>query len=351
MDRSRIVFSWLVFLSPGAGAQIIVPQSSIESLFSVGSRFELKADTTSDRPSVDVGSKGGPHIYDFTGLKLEAVHVDTLKSVAQFPVLASRFPGSGIVFTTPTDFEDYDLDAVDYIDGRLVTIGSYRRNDSSNTTIKNYSPPEMWFSFPITFGDSIRDNTEHTDSSFTDGAFSNVGTYLNPMDHVVDGYGTLSLPGGLNLDCLRIRKQEIAPYNYKGFWYVTNSGLILVVDSRNTAADEGEVENNGIFVVTGQSSVSVVSAEETPEGFSLAQNYPNPFNPVTRIQFSLGSAENVTLRVYDLLGRMVATILSERRSAGTHNVEWSASGVGSGVYVITIEAGAFRQSRRMVLVR
>lgn len=93
-----------------------------------------------------------------------------------------------------------------------------------------------------------------------------------------------------------------------------------------------------------------------PGGFLLAQNYPNPFNPETTIRYSLPRADYVKLTVYNSLGQVVRTLVDRRQSAGEYSVHWQGTGengqaVGSGVYFYQIEAGEFRQSRRMILLK
>ena len=99
--------------------------------------------------------------------------------------------------------------------------------------------------------------------------------------------------------------------------------------------------------------VSSEDEPELPEAYALAQNYPNPFNPATTIRFQLPQAEQVTLRVFDVLGREVAALLDNTSLAGgEHTVRFDASGLTSGVYLYRLEAGAsFVQTRRMILVK
>ncbi len=99
--------------------------------------------------------------------------------------------------------------------------------------------------------------------------------------------------------------------------------------------------------------VSSEDEPELPEAYTLAQNYPNPFNPATTIRFQLPQAEQVTLRVFDVLGREVAALLDNTSLAGgEHTVRFDASGLTSGVYLYRLEAGAsFVQTRRMLLVK
>jgi hypothetical protein len=88
-----------------------------------------------------------------------------------------------------------------------------------------------------------------------------------------------------------------------------------------------------------------------PDAFKLGQNYPNPFNPSTKIEFALPRSEFVNLRVFDLLGREVATLVNEEKMAGSYRVTFDAKAVPSGVYYYVLNAGSFRQTRSMLLVK
>ena len=93
------------------------------------------------------------------------------------------------------------------------------------------------------------------------------------------------------------------------------------------------------------------AAAEVPEAFALAQNYPNPFNPSTEIRFDLPEAVAVRLVIYDVQGREVARLVNGSLSAGQHRVTWDARQMPSGVYIYRLTAGAFIETRRMVLLR
>lgn len=95
----------------------------------------------------------------------------------------------------------------------------------------------------------------------------------------------------------------------------------------------------------------VSTAEIAPSSFELAQNYPNPFNPSTVISYSLPENEFVALKVYDVLGKEVASLVNEQKPAGKYSVNFNASELGSGVYFYTLKAGAQVQSRKMILVK
>jgi len=89
----------------------------------------------------------------------------------------------------------------------------------------------------------------------------------------------------------------------------------------------------------------------TPTTYELSQNYPNPFNPTTKVEFIIPNDERVTLKVYDILGREVKTLLNEFRKAGHHEIEFNASQLASGMYVYRMTSGSFSQIRKMMLVK
>jgi hypothetical protein len=88
-----------------------------------------------------------------------------------------------------------------------------------------------------------------------------------------------------------------------------------------------------------------------PQEFSLDQNYPNPFNPVTNFTLSIANPQLTVLRVYDMLGREVATLVNEVKQPGTYTVQWDASRQASGVYFYRLQAGQFSAVRKMLLMR
>ena len=136
------------------------------------------------------------------------------------------------------------------------------------------------------------------------------------------------------------------------------------------------VDNNGNLYVAGSSYgtenvvYTTIKYTQTPEGvkertlgaprtFALRQNYPNPFNPTTRLSFVLSHSSLVTLKVYDILGKEVATLLSHRKYAiGSYEVPFDASKLSTGVYFYKLEAedvgnsgNSFTQVKKMVLMK
>ena len=119
----------------------------------------------------------------------------------------------------------------------------------------------------------------------------------------------------------------------KGYLYVGTAGRGLFRTIESTVLSVREISNN------------------MPERFLLAQNYPNPFNPVTRVEFQIRNRGFVTLKIYNILGNEVATLVSEELQPGTYSTSWDASGYPSGVYFSRLQSGSFVQSRKIVLLK
>lgn len=111
-------------------------------------------------------------------------------------------------------------------------------------------------------------------------------------------------------------------------------------------------QNDGAPVYSLDFTTDVEEANSRfPEKYSISQNYPNPFNPTTEIEYRIPETGHVSLRVYDLLGRDVATLVNETKTPGTYEVSWDATGQTSGVYFYRLTTGDFVQTRKLVLLR
>ena len=129
---------------------------------------------------------------------------------------------------------------------------------------------------------------------------------------------------------------------------VNGSWVLTITD--NATGDTGLLKA-WCIQVTYQSLVGGIQTIEIPNYFSLAQNYPNPFNPTTSIKYSVPTAVNVSLKVYDLLGKEVATLVNEMKQPGFHTADFNASNLASGIYFYRIDAGEFTSVKKMMLVK
>jgi hypothetical protein len=139
----------------------------------------------------------------------------------------------------------------------------------------------------------------------------------------------------------------------KGYWVKSQQNGKLILSSFTS--------NNNI------SPIKIVSCSDLPPqppsllipsnnnliivDFRLEQNYPNPFNPVTDIRYLILNIAQVTLKIYDLVGREIATLVNDVKQPGEYSVEWNAEGLPSGIYFCKISAGTFVDTKKMLLVR
>jgi hypothetical protein len=137
-------------------------------------------------------------------------------------------------------------------------------------------------------------------------------------------------------------------------WVSVSAGLltprILSLVATATHAIAGS-QGGGVWRRPVNEVILDVKETGVPLAFALEQNYPNPFNPATRIPFSVRGSGFVSLKVYDILGREVRTIVNENLQSGSYEVTFNAEGLASGVYFYRLQAGNYAETRRMMLAK
>ncbi len=111
---------------------------------------------------------------------------------------------------------------------------------------------------------------------------------------------------------------------------------------------------NGTILKTTNGGVSLVEEEEIdeiPTDYSLSNNFPNPFNPSTKIRYSVPQTSNVMIKVFDILGKEIETLVNEEKPIGTYEITWSAGNLPSGIYFYRLQAGSFVETKKMVLMK
>ncbi len=190
--------------------------------------------------------------------------------------------------------------------------GVYRSNDNGATWVRMSSGLSNGYIYAVTVdaGDNVYVST------WAGGVFASadMGVTWHPLGM-----------GGFGVSSMVLNPQS--NYLYVG----TSNGALYMINSIATG-------------VEGESQV-------LPTEFMLMQNYPNPFNPATSISYALPKSEKVTLKVYDILGSEVATLVNEMQPAGNHVINFDARRLSSGVYFYRIQAGNFTQVKKMVLIR
>ncbi len=127
-------------------------------------------------------------------------------------------------------------------------------------------------------------------------------------------------------------------------WKKSNEEIIYSNPALTSLNSGAVIIHKSVFAKDGVESLQ-------PEVYTLEQNYPNPFNPTTKISFSIPEAGLVQLKVYNLLGEEVATLSNEEKLPGRYEVVFDANNLSSGVYLYSIRAGNYTESRKMILLK
>ncbi|HZW39267.1 MAG TPA: T9SS type A sorting domain-containing protein [Ignavibacteriaceae bacterium] len=129
---------------------------------------------------------------------------------------------------------------------------------------------------------------------------------------------------------------------------IIKSSVGLIVTGKSTSASN--IVNIGFWYIA-QTLTGVKDENTIPFTFNLYQNYPNPFNPSTTIKYDLPQESNVILKVYNLLGQTVATIVNTNQKAGTYEYKWDASRFSSGFYIYRIETNKNILTKKMLFLK
>ena len=107
-----------------------------------------------------------------------------------------------------------------------------------------------------------------------------------------------------------------------------------------------QVDYNGSFEYS-----DIVEVDIAPSIYSLSQNYPNPFNPTTKIKYSIPNSGIVTLKVFNVLGKEVATLVNEEKPAGSYEVEFNGNELPTGIYFYQLKTGNYSETKKMILLK
>jgi len=147
----------------------------------------------------------------------------------------------------------------------------------------------------------------------------------------------------------RIRWHDGGITGNLGIWSISGNTLTIQASGGDTTSYPPSFTDPSHY--TKQTTSVADNPSEIPKGFSLLQNYPNPFNPSTKIQYSIPERSNVNLKVYDVLGSEIATLVNDEKSIGSYAVEFDASALTSKIYFYQLQAGTFVETKKMVLMK
>jgi hypothetical protein len=342
------LFLFLLFISYTSFAQITITTTDINNLFAVGNSATIHS---YEGTTFNIGSAGGGNNWDFTGL----LSSETFNLLSVNPATTphiGEFTGANIATYSQGDYEGNPAEIWSYLAlnsalgnmGQAITSSAF---PGIIITSKN-NPASIEMQLPMTYGNSWPQSYVNT---FTIPGLPPTTTNV-AINVVVDAYGTMTLPGGANFEALRIRESMsvsgVVSVNYS---FLAKNGANVTVSAVDENPPISGVIDIDWYDWNTPFTTDVEKISELPEDYRLSQNYPNPFNPTTNIEYSIPEASFVQIKVFDILGNEIATLVNEEQSAGTYRADFVADNLASGLYIAKLQAGNYSQTIKMSLLK
>ncbi|MDQ3021859.1 MAG: T9SS type A sorting domain-containing protein [Bacteroidota bacterium] len=305
--------------------------------------------TICDTTNITQGNAGANQTWSF--LSLTGIDSNTLYFVAASTTpYAAQFPTSNIAATN--DNSEYSY--ISASSANLLLNGS-----GGQSLIVQYNNPQMYAQYPFTYNTNFTDNFS---ANYTSGGLETFRTGTTTVTG--DAFGTINLSIGSFANALRVKNVTItndstnfgttlSSTSISYSWFVTGRKLpVFEITYISFTVNGFPLGNEKIVNYNTNATIGITNiSSEIPDNYLLSQNYPNPFNPVTNLEFGISKLGFVTLKIYDMLGKEVATLVNSTLNPGTYKYNFDASGLTSGVYFYKITAGDFVETKRMNLVK
>ena len=329
-------------------AQITITNTDFSNVFSPGNSSTINEFIAN---TFNIGSAGGGNSWDFSGLQ-SSTTFDLMCVDPTTTPYANDFPGANLGTYSHTTYQGEEGDIWSYLQvngnfsnmGEAITIVSH-----PDTVLENRdSPASIQAQLPMTFNTSWSQTYTRT--------FYLNGTPLFPttvsINIVVDAYGTMTLPGGATVEALRIRESTTENGTTSvDYSFVAKNGANVTAYATSSNPPSSGIIDISDYDWNLPFTADVEQLSGLPSDFSISQNYPNPFNPTTKIEYSIPQESFVQLKVYDVLGNEVATVVNQEQNAGTYRADFNAEKLASGFYIAKLQAGNSTKSIKMTLLR
>ena len=344
----------LFALSTTVSAQITITSSSLARIGTV-----VHKRSSTERLTVDPDLPGENQLWDLRGYECPSMTTEEYVDPATTEY-SSTFPTSTIcVRYTSSDGTVTEL--YRRLQGdHYESLGGVLFQEGFDPSILIYEPPLLLMTLPFVYGSPATINVTHSSAEILPG----VTLFLwDSTVTVVDGWGTVLTDSG-SYEVLRTYEES-----WGASWFAGETPDTTVYSYFRWKEEHGiqigsfgyqGLDTAGIAGVNVTDFIQYVDVPSQPNiitNFSLLQNYPNPFNSTTQIRFDLPATSQVQLRVYDIMGREVNTLIgNEQMSVGSHVVSWngtsnSGANVASGTYICRIEAGSYQNDMKMILLK
>lgn len=358
----------ILFSAQSGYAQITLTASDFANIYAEGNSYTTYFDMTTS--SVDIGQPGGGNAWDFSNLNSSFFTVAVMVAPSSTPQSA-QFPDANYAtFVEDDSVAGYGTYSYYHLGNNFERCGNYEKTEIVVGTVteseSHFTPYEISTKLPLTAG-----------TTWTQSYESVVTTTMPPLPpmnetddvtftRTVDAWGTMLIPGVTDpIEALRVRLDEtMVTHNTGGdsyirwisYEFITKSYTIVGI----TLADTLSPDSGVVDIIGGGWGVSSVTDVQddnyVADNFKLEQNYPNPFNPTTTISYSIpvvemGHSLPVQLKVYDMLGHQVATLVNRKQAPGKYSVKFNASKLSSGIYFYTLQTGDFIQTKKCILIK
>jgi len=344
----KTLFLFSLFFSATLFAQITITSTDVSNFFTVGNTTTIHS---TDITSFDIGTVGVNNNWDFSGLQSTETFNMLSVNPASTPHIG-EFPGANIATYSQEDYQGNPAEVWSYLNlnGNLGNMGQAITSSSfpgDLITLVN-NPASIEIQLPMTY------NTSWS-QSYTNTFYYN-GVQLSQtnisISVVVDAWGTMTMPGGSSYEALRIRETSVAGgVTTVHYSFLAKNGANVTVEAEDTNPPTSGVINATWYDWNLSSSTDVEQISGLPQNFELTQNYPNPFNPSTKIEYSIPEESFVQLKVYDILGNEVATLVNEEQPAGSYRTDFSGADLSSGMYIAKLQAGNYSKTIKMSLLK
>ena len=342
-----------------AQGPITITLQDVQNEFSTDHILINRTDTLTT--SVNIGSPGATS-WDFSSLLSHTMIELKSVPVAGTPY-AGQFGGATHVFHTTLTLSYAGLmltgEAFEYL-----TVGSTGVQILGNgakapfgtlgdvTLMTTDVPGDVWYGLPSTLGTTWTSTPTETQVITFGGSELSRTTKNRVASYSVDAYGLMKIPLGGTYPALRIRKVETTSGKVISYIFLSKEGASVQVTAKDTSQpDNGTIQVSSVGWSGPISTTGVPANDRIPNEYALHQNYPNPFNPTTTISYEVAHAGPVTLKVFNLLGQEVATLVNGAKEPGTYKVTWNGGGLPSGMYFYKMQSGSFTATKRMLLLK
>ena len=321
-------------------AQIIIDNSYKPA---IGDSYKsLSADTT----GIFEGNAGANQTWNFSSLVLSNTPLIVTTSNPSTGQGSSNFPGATIM----------NVIEGAYIYSKEENNSYYSMGMYTEDVLRKYTDMQKVMQYPFAYNHTFNDSYRSI-AAIEDMEIRSHGT----VTVTADAWGTLTLPSGTHSNALRLKSTTnntdtmitsggsfvFGSTSTTYSWYI-NGMKVPVFSITYIVTDFSNIKS--VEYVT-EFSTGIVNQVGVAEDYKLEQNFPNPFNPSTKINFSITKAGFTSLKVYDILGKEVASLVNGNLAAGKYSADFDASELTSGVYFYKLETSDFSSVKKMSLIK